>query len=123
MAAPWRSLLDRDDLAVRRQEDRWSDLEYTCHVRDVFRLYEVRLHLMLDEDDPLVAALRTWRGEESKRIGKPAYVVFDNKTLAAIAAARPGSLGALAEVSGVGPAKLERYGDAVLDVVRAGSAD
>ncbi len=77
----------------------------------------------LDEGDPLVAALRTWRGEESRRIGKPAYVVFDNKTLAAIAAARPASLGALAEVSGVGPAKLEKYGDAVLDVVRAGGDD
>jgi ATP-dependent DNA helicase RecQ len=79
--------------------------------------------VVLDEGDPLVAALRTWRGEESRRIGKPAYVVFDNKTLVAIAAARPGSLGALAEVSGVGPAKLERYGDAVLDVVSAESAD
>jgi hypothetical protein len=53
VAAPWRSLLERDDLEVRRRDDRWSDLEYSCHVRDVFRLYEVRLHLMLDEDDPL----------------------------------------------------------------------
>ncbi len=79
--------------------------------------------IVLDDDDPLVAALRTWRGEESKRIGKPAYVVFDNKTLVAIAHARPASLGALAEVSGVGPAKLEKYGDAVLDVMRAGRDD
>jgi superfamily II DNA helicase RecQ len=77
----------------------------------------------LDEGDPVVAALRRWRGEESARIGKPAYVVFDNKTIAAIAAARPTSLGELAEVSGVGPAKLERWGEAVLDVVRAGAGD
>jgi DNA helicase-2/ATP-dependent DNA helicase PcrA len=77
----------------------------------------------LDDGDPVVAALRTWRSEESSRIAKPAYVVFDNKTLAAIAAARPGSLGELAEVSGVGPAKLERYGEAVLDVVRGAGGD
>jgi DNA helicase-2/ATP-dependent DNA helicase PcrA len=76
----------------------------------------------LDDGNPIVAALRTWRAEESARIGKPAYVVFDNKTIAAIAAARPASVGELAEVSGVGPAKLERWGEAVLDVVRAGEA-
>ncbi|MCW2920729.1 MAG: UvrD/REP helicase [Thermoleophilia bacterium] len=79
--------------------------------------------VVLDPDDPLVTALQAWRGEESRRIGKPAYVVFDNKTLVAIAQARPASIGALAEVSGVGPAKLERYGDAVLDVVRSGQDD
>jgi DNA helicase-2/ATP-dependent DNA helicase PcrA len=73
----------------------------------------------LDDSDPIVAALRTWRSEESRRIGKPAYVVFDNKTLAAIVAAAPSTLAELAQVTGVGPAKLERYGEAVLDVVRA----
>ncbi|MCW2926130.1 MAG: ATP-dependent helicase [Thermoleophilia bacterium] len=73
----------------------------------------------LDETDPRVSALRTWRAEESGRIAKPAYVVFDNKTLVAIAAAAPQSLGELAGVSGVGPAKLERYGEAVLDILRS----
>jgi DNA helicase-2/ATP-dependent DNA helicase PcrA len=77
----------------------------------------------LDDGDPIVAALRTWRSEECARIAKPAYVVFDNKTLAAIAAQRPASIGELAEVSGVGPAKLERYGEAVLDVVRGAGGD
>lgn len=38
---------------VRPSDDRWSSLEYACHVRDVYRLYDFRLHLMLDEDDPL----------------------------------------------------------------------
>jgi hypothetical protein len=52
LAPPWRIVLDRDDVAVRRSEDRWSDLEYACHVRDVFRIYDVRLHLMLDQHDP-----------------------------------------------------------------------
>ena len=72
----------------------------------------------LDESDPVVAALRTWRAETATSIGKPAYVVFDNRTLAGIAAQRPGSLAALGEVSGVGPTKLERYGEDVLDVLR-----
>jgi DNA helicase-2/ATP-dependent DNA helicase PcrA len=48
---------------------------------------------------------------------KPAYTVFDDKTLVAIASARPESLVELARVKGVGPAKLEQYGDAVLAIV------
>jgi len=56
-------------------------------------------------------ALRELRGE--LRDGKPAYVVFDNKTLAAIAQQAPTSLSELSRISGVGPAKLEKYGDAV----------
>jgi ATP-dependent DNA helicase UvrD/PcrA len=55
--------------------------------------------------------LRTLRNE--LRDDKPAYVVFDNKTLVAIARAAPTSKAELARISGVGPAKLDRYGDAV----------
>ena len=51
------------------------------------------------------------------RQGKPAYTVFDDKTLAAIATALPGDLARLADVKGVGPAKLEQYGDDVLTLV------
>lgn len=42
-----------DDLRRRRRADRWSDLEYAVHVRDVYRLYLERLTLMLEHDDPL----------------------------------------------------------------------
>jgi DinB superfamily len=53
-AAAWREVLTRPaDLVVRRPaDDRWSALEYACHVRDVFRIYDQRLALMLSEDDP-----------------------------------------------------------------------
>jgi hypothetical protein len=52
-AAVWEQILKRpDNLTQRPSDDRWSGLEYACHVRDVFRLYDERLHLMLDEDDP-----------------------------------------------------------------------
>lgn len=53
-ALAWREILLRDPavLARRPSDDRWSSLEYACHVRDVFRLYDFRLHLMVDHDDP-----------------------------------------------------------------------
>jgi superfamily II DNA helicase RecQ len=49
--------------------------------------------------------------------GVPAFVVFDNKTLRAMAGARPSSNSALLDVAGVGPTKLERYGAALLEIV------
>ncbi|MEM1332962.1 MAG: ATP-dependent DNA helicase UvrD2, partial [Actinomycetota bacterium] len=69
--------------------------------------------------DPAAAArfdrLKALRTELAD--GKPAYVVFDNKTLAAIARVAPTSTRDLARISGVGPAKLDKYGDAVLGVL------
>jgi hypothetical protein len=49
----WRQTLAAPDVARRPLPDKWSPLEYGCHVRDVFRLYDYRLDLMLAEDDPL----------------------------------------------------------------------
>ena len=63
-------------------------------------------------------ALRSWRLEVARRTELPPYVVFHDRTLAEIAHRRPASAGALATIAGVGPAKLERYGDAVLAVLR-----
>ncbi len=55
-AAMWAVVLTRPDVAHRPERgDRWSALEYACHVRDVFRLYDERLALMLDTDDPRYA--------------------------------------------------------------------
>jgi hypothetical protein len=51
-AAAWEVLLQRDDAALRFRPDRWSVLEYACHVRDVFRVYDGRLSRMLAEDGP-----------------------------------------------------------------------
>ena len=74
-----------------------------------------------EPDDPVFAALKQWRLERARADDVPAYVVFHNSTLAEIAGRKPQSLGDLARVPGVGPAKLERYGDAVLGaLVRAG---
>jgi hypothetical protein len=51
-ASSWRQLLQDPRASSRPSEDRWSALEYGCHVRDVFRLYEQRLVMMLKEDGP-----------------------------------------------------------------------
>jgi DNA helicase II / ATP-dependent DNA helicase PcrA len=66
-------------------------------------------------------ALRQWRREEAQSADVPAYVVFTDATLTAIAEARPGSLEQLAGLAGVGPSKLERYGEAVLQVIEQSS--
>jgi superfamily II DNA helicase RecQ len=62
----------------------------------------------------LFDSLRAYR--ERVRNGKPAYTVFDDKTLVAIATALPADLDELASVRGVGPAKLEQYGDDVVEL-------
>jgi hypothetical protein len=56
-AAQWGPILARspDVLRARPREDRWSALEYACHVRDVFVLFNQRLQLMVIEEDPLFA--------------------------------------------------------------------
>jgi ATP-dependent DNA helicase RecQ len=71
------------------------------------------------EDAALFEALRTWRREVASETSMPPYIVFSDRTLAAIASARPRSLTELASLSGVGPKKLDDYGAAVLEVVRA----
>ncbi len=73
-----------------------------------------RAALNLDELPPAFGALREWRLERAKADEVPAYVVFHNATLAEIAERQPRTLAELALVPGVGPAKLERYGEDVL---------
>ena len=70
-----------------------------------------------EPDDPLYAALKRWRLERATADDLPAYVVFHNSTLAEIAGRRPRDLSELGSVPGVGPTKLERYGDEVLAVL------
>jgi DNA helicase II / ATP-dependent DNA helicase PcrA len=66
-------------------------------------------------------ALKRWRLERSRADGVPAYVVLHDATLATIAERRPTTHAELRSVPGIGPAKLDRYGDEVLAVVAAGS--
>jgi len=66
-------------------------------------------------------ALRQWRRDEAQSADVPAYVVFTDATLTAIAEAKPASLEELAGLAGIGPSKLERYGEAVLAVLAESS--
>ncbi|HEX5740211.1 MAG TPA: DNA helicase RecQ [Pilimelia sp.] len=75
------------------------------------------------EAAPVFEALRAWRAAAAKEQGVPAYVVFHDATLRQIATDRPADLSALGQVSGVGEAKRERYGGAVLEVLAALPAD
>jgi DNA helicase-2/ATP-dependent DNA helicase PcrA len=72
-----------------------------------------------EPDDPLYGALKRWRLQRATADDLPAYVVFHNSTLAEIAGRRPRDLSELSAVPGVGPTKLERYGDEVLAVLAA----
>jgi ATP-dependent DNA helicase UvrD/PcrA len=70
---------------------------------------------------PLFDELRTWRLRRAKADGVPAYVVFHDATLAAIAERRPRDRADLAAIPGIGPTKLDRYADEVLAVLATSS--
>ncbi|WUA44659.1 ATP-dependent DNA helicase UvrD2 [Streptomyces sp. NBC_01367] len=69
-----------------------------------------------DMDEGLYERLREWRAAQSKEQGMPAYCVFTDKTLMAIAEAAPSEEGELSMISGVGGRKLDRYGADVLAI-------
>ncbi|WP_105567530.1 DNA helicase RecQ [Microbacterium halophytorum] len=73
------------------------------------------------EDQPLFEALRAWRTEQAKEQGVPAYVVFADATLRALAQHRPASMDQLDGISGIGAKKREQYGGAVLEVIATGA--
>jgi hypothetical protein len=62
VARAWVEVLHRSDVGTRPDDATWSPLEYACHVRDVLRLYDVRLALMLEEDGP---AFANWDQDET----------------------------------------------------------
>ncbi|MFF8608577.1 ATP-dependent DNA helicase UvrD2 [Streptomyces sp. NPDC015346] len=67
-----------------------------------------------DMDEALYERLREWRSDQAKQLGQPAYCVFTDKTLMAIAECVPSTDGELAAISGVGARKLDRFGADVL---------
>jgi len=71
-------------------------------------------------DPALFARLRTWRQEAARQAGQKAFYVFPDATLRRIAGARPQTLEELGALKGVGPRKLEQYGQDVLDTIHRG---
>jgi RecQ family ATP-dependent DNA helicase len=68
------------------------------------------------EGEAVAARLKEWRSAEAKRLGVPAFVVLHERTLTALAQARPNSLKGMLAIDGIGPAKMEKYGEAILEI-------
>ncbi len=74
-------------------------------------------------DPEILAALRRWRKERAVEEGVAQYMVLSNATMQQLARCRPESPAALLAVKGIGQAKVDRYGDALLDLLRTGSGE
>ncbi|HET7099569.1 MAG TPA: HRDC domain-containing protein, partial [Terriglobia bacterium] len=66
----------------------------------------------------LEAALRAWRLAEARRAGLPAFRIFSDRTLRALAASRPATTEGLLAIPGIGISKLEKYGRDICRVLR-----
>jgi ATP-dependent DNA helicase RecQ len=77
-----------------------------------------RVALAPNVDADLLSRLKAWRVEQARIQSVPPYVVFHDSTLSAIAAVRPQDLDALSTIGGIGVKKLERYGPALLKLLR-----
>jgi RecQ family ATP-dependent DNA helicase len=73
---------------------------------------------LTSEDEELVFRLKAWRSSEAKRLGVPSFVILHDKTLKAVAQARPGTPNQLLALNGFGPAKVEKFGDAILELCK-----
>jgi DNA helicase-2/ATP-dependent DNA helicase PcrA len=75
-----------------------------------------------DVDEALFEKLRSWRLDRSRELKQPAFCVFTDATLTRIAEVRPSTRAELASIGGVGPAKLDAFGDDVLTLCASGDA-
>lgn len=114
------SITERGDSVLRGRETltlRADTLERPSKRRRSERAAFAAEAAGLSADDPLLKALKAWRSQTAREQMVPAYVVFTDRTLIDIATRRPRDATALSSCTGVGAAKLERYGEAVLRVV------
>lgn len=72
-----------------------------------------------DADDTLWAKLREWRLDQAREHNVPAYMIFSDATLMAIAESAPTSHEELLDIPGVGPVKVQKFGEALLDLLRS----
>jgi ATP-dependent DNA helicase RecQ len=71
------------------------------------------------QDEALATRIRAWRSSEAKRLRIPAYLLLNDRTLAALAQARPANPNQLLAVDGIGPAKVEKFGGILLELCAA----
>ena len=109
-------VLQADVLAAIEAAVAAGELTRSGGARPVLRVPGAVVQAPVVVSGPLVDMLRSWRAQRAD--GKPAYTVINDRTLAAIAEALPDSRDALLQIDGIGPTRLERYGDEILALVR-----
>ncbi len=82
------------------------------------RAGQSKVRLTGEYDQALFEELREWRRQVAQETDKPAFTVLVDSALAAVAETRPTSQADLARINGLGPAKIERYGATILEIVR-----
>ncbi len=107
-------LKNKEPLSLRVEEKQATSL-----ARGVRRSVD-EVELESDADKELFAQLRALRLSIAREKNLPPYVIFHDRTLMDIALKRPTTLDALSVINGVGKSKLEKYGEAFLDVVKNG---
>lgn len=75
--------------------------------------------VILDYDELLYEKLREWRMRTAKQKGLPPYTILHDSTLKEVAAIKPASIESLIDISGIGSAKLDQYGAALLDIINS----
>jgi DNA helicase-2/ATP-dependent DNA helicase PcrA len=111
--------VDDDRISVRLE----TGAELIVPAADILAVTEAKVEALdAVPDAQLVDALRMWRRQTSERLAVPAYVVMHDTTMEAIAAAKPTTERQLINVPGIGPAKLEQYGDEILALVEGSVA-
>jgi DNA helicase-2/ATP-dependent DNA helicase PcrA len=99
--ADWRRFLEKERRALRSRSGGRADAGGARH-----------------PEPALLQALKEWRARAARAASVPAYVIFHDTTLAAVAERKPNDRAELLALPGLGPVKAERYGDALLEVVR-----
>jgi superfamily II DNA helicase RecQ len=78
--------------------------------------------LINKDNEVIFISLKNWRLEESKKQGFPPFIIFTNKQLADIAVLKPSTLNHLSQIDGIGPSKMEKYGEKILRLVASSLA-
>ncbi len=115
--AAWDILKGRREFAMRLPEAVAKAAGGRRGKREGPRQDWIREALPAPDDVALWDKLRAWRAQTAQEAGVPPYVVFQDRTLVAVAAAKPESVQALADLPGMGRVKLEKYGAALLAIL------
>lgn len=114
---------------IKSAQNRKSRTLPLCHVcgKALSDAVEIKLgrhnDCAADFDEQLFDALREWRLEQAEEQSVPAFVVFTDATLRALAEQKPAELGDLMKIPGIGSAKCERYGRQLIEVIGAHASD